>query len=274
MTIQLGTMSISIWGITEAIITFHSSVGSRGRGQPLYCPPASSFHPTELLGPNFDPKSCQSGNGGRGDFDLFKSGRGPSGSHRCHRGGARLCHWHRTAENRIQSGQRNYAAHKQAHPAGRCDRFGKKGFLGTSYGWITRIGLIYVQVATRNGTLELVPNEVFVTQKIQNLSFSDNLVRLDIPVGISYGSDLKKAIMLAASAAMSINRVLKIPEPKCLVREFGDSSVNLLLRVWIEDPQNGIGSVKDAVLLAVWDSFHANGIEFPFPQRDVAVSAT
>ena len=149
----------------------------------------------------------------------------------------------------------------------------EKGFLGTSYGWITRIGLIYVQVATRNGTLEIVPNEVFVTQKIQNLSFSDNLVRLDIPVGISYGSDLKKAIMLAASAAMSINRILKIPEPKCLVREFGDSSVNLVLRAWIEDPQNGIGSVKDAVLLAVWDSFHANGIEFPFPQRDLHIKS-
>jgi len=149
----------------------------------------------------------------------------------------------------------------------------EKGFLGTSYGWITRIGLIYVQVATRNGTLEIVPNEVFVTQKIQNLSFSDNLVRLDIPVGISYGSDLKKAIMLAASAAMSINRILKIPEPKCLVREFGDSSVNLVLRAWIEDPQNGIGRVKDAVLLAVWDSFHANGIEFPFPQRDLHIKS-
>jgi small-conductance mechanosensitive channel len=149
----------------------------------------------------------------------------------------------------------------------------EKVFLGTRYGWITRIGLIYVQVATRNGTLELVPNEVFVTLKIQNLSFSDNLVRLDIPVGISYGSDLKKVIMLAASAAMSINRVLKIPEPKCLVREFGDSSVNLLLRVWIDDPQNGIGSIKDAVLLAVWDSFHANGIEFPFPQRDLHIKS-
>jgi small-conductance mechanosensitive channel len=126
-------------------------------------------------------------------------------------------------------------------------------------------------VATRDGSLLLIPNEVFVTQKIENLSYSDNLLRLNIPFGISYGSDLEKAIILAVSAAMSINRVLKIPEPKCLVREFGDSTVNLQLRVWINDPQNGMGNVKDAVLLAVWDSFHKNGIEIAFPQRDLHI---
>ena len=55
--------------------------------------------------------------------------------------------------------------------------------------------------------------------------------------------------------------------------EYGDSTVNLQLRVWINDPKNGIANVKDAVLLAVWDSFHANGIEFPFPQRDLHIKA-
>ena len=108
-----------------------------------------------------------------------------------------------------------------------------------------------------------------MTQKIENLSYDDNLVRLNIPIGISYGSDLNKAITCAVQAAMSINRILKIPEPKCLVREFGDSTVNIELRVWIDDPRNGIANVKDAVLLAVWDSFHANGIEIAFPQRDL-----
>jgi small-conductance mechanosensitive channel len=145
--------------------------------------------------------------------------------------------------------------------------------VGDSYGWITQMGLNYVQVATRNGSLELIPNEVFVTQKIENLSYSDNLLRLNIPFGISYGSDLKKAIAFALSAAMSIERILKIPEPKCLVREFGDSTVNLQLRVWINDPKNGIANVKDAVLLAVWDSFHANDIEIAFPQRDLHIKS-
>jgi len=51
--------------------------------------------------------------------------------------------------------------------------------------------------------------------------------------------------------------------------EYGDSTVNLQLRVWMDDPKNGLGNVKDAVLLAVWESFHANGIEIAFPQRDL-----
>jgi len=147
----------------------------------------------------------------------------------------------------------------------------EKGFAGTSYGWVTQIGLNYVQVATRNGSLELIPNEVFVTQKIQNLSYSDNLIRLALPLGISYGSDLKKAISLAISAAMGINRILKVPEPKCFLIEFGDSTVNLQLRVWINDPRNGIANVKNAVLLMVWDRFHENGIEIAFPQRDLHI---
>ena len=75
------------------------------------------------------------------------------------------------------------------------------------------------------------------------------------------------------SAASGVSRILKIPEPKCLISEFGDSTVNLELRVWINDPKNGFGNVKDAVLLAIWDSFHANGIEIAFPQRDLHIKS-
>jgi small-conductance mechanosensitive channel len=149
----------------------------------------------------------------------------------------------------------------------------EQSFGGAKYGWIKQIGLSYVQVETRSGSLLLIPNEVFVTQKIENLSYNDNLVRLNIAIGISYGSDLKKAIALAVQAAMSINRILKVPEPKCFVGDFGDSTVNLQLRAWIDDPKNGIANIKDAILLAVWDSFHANGIEIAFPQRDLHIKS-
>ena len=149
----------------------------------------------------------------------------------------------------------------------------EKSFGGVNWGWIMQMGLNYVQVGTRNGSLLLIPNEVFVTQKIENLSYDDNLVRLKMPIGISYGSDLNKAITLAVQAAMNIDRVLKVPEPKCLVGEFGDSTVNLQLRFWIDDPKNGMANVKDAVLLKIWDSFHANGIEIAFPQRDLHIKS-
>jgi len=147
----------------------------------------------------------------------------------------------------------------------------EKSVFGASYGWITDLGILYVHVTTRDGTLLLIPNESFVTEKIENLSLNDNLVRLHIPFGISFTSDLKKAVSLSVSAAMNIARVLKNPGPKCLISEFGDSTVNLSLRVWINDPQNGIGSVKDAVLSEIWDRFHENGIEIAFPQRDLHI---
>ena len=149
----------------------------------------------------------------------------------------------------------------------------EKSFSGAGYGWITQIGPMYVHVATRNGSSILIPNEDFVTQRIENLSYDDNLVRLNIPFGIAYKSDLDKAKTLALGAVTGIARILNSPEPICLVTEFGDSTVNLELRVWIDTPRNGLANIKDAVLMAVWDSFHANGIEIAFPQRDLHIKS-
>ncbi|MGD2098052.1 MAG: mechanosensitive ion channel [Desulfobacterales bacterium] len=149
----------------------------------------------------------------------------------------------------------------------------KKDFAGVRWGWIADIGLMYVKVATRSGSLLLIPNEIFVTQQIENLSFDDDRIRLNIPFGLAYESDLNKARALALSAAGSIDRILKIPEPKCLVLGYGESTVNMELRVWIEDPKNGIRNVKDAVLMAVWDNFHDNGITIAFPQRDLHIKS-
>jgi len=149
----------------------------------------------------------------------------------------------------------------------------EKGFARAGWGWIARMDLMYVHVAARNGSLLLVPNDVFLTQKIENLSYDDNRIRLIIPFGIAYESDLNKAKALALNAAGSIERILKIPEPKCFVLEYGDSTVNLELLVWIDDPKNGILNIKDAVLMAVWDSFHANGITIAFPQRDLHIKS-
>jgi small-conductance mechanosensitive channel len=66
-----------------------------------------------------------------------------------------------------------------------------------------------------------------------------------------------------------VKRVLETPSPICLLKGFGDSTVNLELRFWIRDPRNGTANVRSEVMLGIWDSFRANGIEFPFPQRDI-----
>jgi len=139
--------------------------------------------------------------------------------------------------------------------------------LGDTYGWINFLGGRYISVLTRDAKEHLIPNEDLITNQVINWSYSNNLVRLKIPVGIAYGSDLKQAMALMLEAAHAMPRVLSDPEPACLLMGFGDNSVDFQLRVWIRDPQNGITNVKSQILLGVWDRFQEHGIELPFPQR-------
>ncbi len=140
-----------------------------------------------------------------------------------------------------------------------------------TYGWINHLGARYASVITRDGIEHLIPNEELITQRVENWSYSNDLVRLRIPIGISYNSDPRKAIELCVEAAQMVPRVQLQPEPRCQVMGFGDSSVDLELRVWINDPQNGRANVISEVLLEVWDRFHEHDIEIPFPQRDLHV---
>jgi small-conductance mechanosensitive channel len=78
---------------------------------------------------------------------------------------------------------------------------------------------------------------------------------------------------VAVEAAKECPRVLTDPPSVCRLMGFGDSSVDLELRIWISDPANGVVNVRSEVLLGVWDKFHANNIEIPFPQRDVHIKS-
>ena len=146
--------------------------------------------------------------------------------------------------------------------------------VGETYGWIKTLGARYASVITRDGTEYLIPNEDIITQQVINWSYSDDRVRLKIPIGVSYGTDVRKAIALCLEAASEVERVLGDPKPVCLLRGFGDSSVELELRIWINDPNNGVSNVKSQVLLLIWDRFHDNGVEIPFPQRDLHIRSS
>ena len=140
-----------------------------------------------------------------------------------------------------------------------------------SYGWVTAMGARYVTLRTRDGLEHLVPNDYFLESGVENWSHSDLRLRLHVPVSIAYESDVREAIALCIDAAKSVTRVLDRPEPLCLLKGFGDSSIDLEIRMWIEDPRNGTMNVKSEALLAVWDRFKKAGIRFPFPQRDVHI---
>jgi len=143
--------------------------------------------------------------------------------------------------------------------------------VGETYGWVKHLSARYVSLITRDGKEHLVPNELLITERVENWSYSDNNVRVRIPLGISYNSDVRKALDLVLEAAKECPRALKSPRANCLVTGFGDSSVDLELRVWINDPEEGVGNVKSDILLRVWDKFHEHGIEIPFPQRDIHI---
>jgi len=143
--------------------------------------------------------------------------------------------------------------------------------VGESFGWVSSLGARYASVTTRDGKEWLIPNEDLITQRVVNWSFSNDRLRLPITLGISYHSDVRKALALAVEGATAVDRVLKDPEPVCRLMGFGDSSVDLELRIWINDPSAGVVNVRSAVLLEIWDRFHANDISIPFPQRDLHI---
>ena len=117
----------------------------------------------------------------------------------------------------------------------------------------------------------MIPNEELIVNRVENWSHSHNRVRLKIPVGVHYDSDVKQAIELCEEAAKEVERVIEVPAPVCLLEGFGDNSVNLEIRVWISDPQNGLSNIKSQILLRVWETFHENDIEIPYPQRDLHI---
>lgn len=137
------------------------------------------------------------------------------------------------------------------------------------YGKIDSLGARYASVITRDGVEHLIPNEELITTRVENWSHSNDLLRLKKTVGVHYKSDVRKAIELCLDAAANTKRILSEPKPVCLLREFGDSSVDLEIRFWINDPMNGRANVTSELLLGVWDRFHEHGIEIPYPQRDL-----
>jgi len=141
--------------------------------------------------------------------------------------------------------------------------------VGDGFGWVNKIGVRAVSVLTRDGKEHLIPNEDLMTKEVENWSYSSTNVRMKIPIGVSYKSDMKLVQRLCYQAVEESPRVLRDPAPKVWMLEFGDNSVNFEIRAWINDPQKGVGNVRADVMMRVWDLFQENNIEIPFPQRDL-----
>ncbi|MDE2411855.1 MAG: mechanosensitive ion channel [Sphingomonadales bacterium] len=138
-------------------------------------------------------------------------------------------------------------------------------------GQVSRIGIRAVSVVTRDKKEFLIPNENLMINQVENWSYSSREVRIKVPVGIGYGSDMALAEKLMIQAALDTPRVLPFPAPAVLLLGFGDNSLQCEVRLWVDDPEDGIGNVRSGLLKRVLVLFRENGIQLPYPQRDVHV---
>jgi small-conductance mechanosensitive channel len=143
--------------------------------------------------------------------------------------------------------------------------------VGDTFGHVSKIGVRAVSVVTRDGKEHLIPNEILMTEPVENWSYSSRDVRVHIKVGVAYDCDLPLAQKLMVEAASGAERVLDTPAPRVWLTAFGDNAVEHEILAWIGDPEGGVGSVRSEVLNRLWRLFRENGIDIPYPQRDIHV---
>lgn len=145
--------------------------------------------------------------------------------------------------------------------------------VGDTFGWVNKIGVRAVSVITRDGKEHLIPNELLMTERVENWSYSSRDVRIRIPLGVGYDSDLDVAEKLMIQAASESPRVLAAPSPNVWLRAFGERWVEYDILVWIQDPEQGVGNVQSDILGRIWRLFRENGIVIPPPRRDVHIKS-
>ncbi|MFN3564646.1 MAG: mechanosensitive ion channel family protein [Burkholderiaceae bacterium] len=138
-------------------------------------------------------------------------------------------------------------------------------------GTVTQINARYTVIRALDGTEAIVPNERLVAEPVTNQSYSDRKVLIRTNVQVSYASDVDRALDLLRQAARVSPRVLDDPAPGAALADFGADGLNLALTFWIADPENGRLNVTSEVNREILRLFRENGVEIPFPQRDVRV---
>jgi small-conductance mechanosensitive channel len=134
-------------------------------------------------------------------------------------------------------------------------------------GRITDISTRYTVIRAANGRESIVPNEMMVTQRVENCSFADPKVAVNSLVQVAYGTDLDTLLPRLVDAMRAVPRVLSEPGPSVQLSNFAADGLELTLIFWIADMENGTGNVRSGVHLAVLRVLNADGIEIPFPQR-------
>jgi len=134
-------------------------------------------------------------------------------------------------------------------------------------GRITDIKTRYTVIRALNGRESIVPNELLITQRVENATFTDTQVLQSTVVQVAYGTDVHALLPQLEALVAGVARVLSDPAPSARLTSFADSGLELTLFFWIGDPQSGTANVRSEVNLALLRHLNEQGVEIPFPQR-------
>ncbi len=143
--------------------------------------------------------------------------------------------------------------------------------VGPVTGDVVNISLRATTVVTNDNIAIIVPNSEFVSSRVTNWSYTNRDVRFNFPVGVSYRSDPELVHRLLLQVADQHAGVLKDPKPDALLLEFGDSALNFVLRVWTKQYSTTPGVLRSELNFMISKTFKDQGIEIPYPQRDLHI---
>jgi small-conductance mechanosensitive channel len=146
---------------------------------------------------------------------------------------------------------------------------GQSGTSTENFGWVQELRGRYVVVRDRDGVEMLVPNQQLISNAVINWSYTDPRIRLKLPVRVSYRDDPELALKVLLTACDGQERVLREPAPVSRLMHFSDSGIELELRFWISDPQEGVNNVRSEVNRAIWRLFKEHNLTIPVAQRQV-----
>ncbi len=150
---------------------------------------------------------------------------------------------------------------------------GQSGTSTENFGWVQELRGRYVVVRDRDGVEMLVPNQQLISNAVINWSYTDPRIRLKLPVRVSYHDDPELALGVLLTACEGQARVLQEPAPVSRLMHFSDSGIELELRFWISDPQEGVNNVRSEVNRAIWRLFKRHNITIPVAQREIVVQS-
>ena len=136
-------------------------------------------------------------------------------------------------------------------------------------GQITDIRARYTVIRSGSGRESVVPNEMMVTQRVENLSLADRRVWQSTTVGVAYDSDVRQVQALLREATLSSPRVLRDPAPSASLSAFGADGLEFTVGYWMSEPEAGVLGLRSEVNIAILDALRTHGIDIPFPQRVV-----